>query len=72
VLAFLGKARFASGAWADAIPPLRQALESSPDDTVVLRLLAECLLRLAADEQDPVRKKFTYTQSLAYAQRLAS
>jgi len=72
VLAFLGKARFASGAWADAIPPLRQALEASPDDTVVLRLLAECSLRLAADEQDPVRKKFTYTQSLAYAQRLAS
>ncbi len=72
VLAFLGKARFASGAWADAIQPLRQAFEAAPDDQVVLRLLAECSLRLAADERDPIRKKFTYTQSLVYAKRLAS
>ena len=72
VLVFLGKARFAMGAWADAIPPLRQALQASPDDPVVLRLLAESCLRAAADERDPVRKRFTYTQSLAYAQRLAS
>jgi len=72
VFAFLGKARFASGAWADAIPPLRQALDTDPDDPILLRLLAECSLRLAADEQDPVRKSYTYSQSLLYAQRLAA
>ena len=72
VLMFLGKARFATGAWTDAIPPLRQALQGAPDDPVVLRLLAESYLRLAADEQDAVRKRFDYLQSLAYAQRLAS
>jgi tetratricopeptide (TPR) repeat protein len=69
---FLGKARFASGAWADAIPPLRQALEAAPEDPVVLRLLAECCLRLAADERDSTRKKLMYEQSLEYAQRLVS
>jgi tetratricopeptide (TPR) repeat protein len=69
---FLGKARFASGAWAEAIPPLREALEASPEDPVILRLLAECSLRIAADEPDPVRKKSTYKDSLLYAQRLAS
>ena len=72
VLVSLGKARFAAGAWAGAIPPLRQALQAGPDDPVVLRLLAESFLRLAADEQDAVRKRFEYTQSLGYAQRLAS
>ena len=72
VFLFLGKARFATGAWAEAIPPLRRALLATPDDAVVLRLLAESYLRLAADEQDAVRKRFAYTQSLAYAQRLAS
>ena len=72
VLAFLGMARFSSGAWADAIPPLLQALEAAPDDPVVLRLLAECSLRLAADEPNPIRKKSRYTESLTYAQRLAS
>jgi Flp pilus assembly protein TadD len=68
----LGKARFATGDYADAIPPLRQTLQTSPDDPVVLRLLAESFLRLAADEADPVRKRFNYTQSHAYAQRLTS
>jgi tetratricopeptide (TPR) repeat protein len=72
LLVFLGKARFATGAYADAIPPLRQGLQAAPDDPAVLRLLAETFLRLAADEQDAVRKRFNYTQSLAYAQRLAS
>lgn len=70
MLAFLGKARFATGAWAAAIPPLRQALDAAPDDPVVLRLLAESSLRLAAEERDPVRKKLMYAQSLSYAQRL--
>jgi tetratricopeptide (TPR) repeat protein len=69
---FLGKARFAMGAWAEAIPPLREALEASPDDPVILRLLAECSLRIAADERDSARKKSMYKDSLLYAQRLAS
>ena len=72
VLVFLGRARFALGAWADAQPPLRKALAAAPDDPVVLRLLAESSLRLAADERDAIRKRFTYTQALADAQRLAS
>jgi tetratricopeptide (TPR) repeat protein len=72
LLVFLGKARFANGAYADAVPPLRRALQNTPDDPDVLRLLAECFLRLAADEKDAIRKRFDYLQSLAYAQQLAS
>jgi len=72
LLVFLGKARFATGAYAEAVAPLRQVLQIAPDDPVVLRLLAECFLRLAAGEPDAVRKKFNYLQSLAHAQRLAS
>jgi tetratricopeptide (TPR) repeat protein len=72
LLVFLGKARFATGAYAEAIQPLRQVLQVLPDDPVVLRLLAECFLRLAAAEPDAVRKQFGYVQSLTYAQRLAS
>lgn len=72
LLVFLGKARFATGAYAEAVAPLRQALLVAPDDPVVLRLLAECFLRLAAAEPDAVRKRFAYTQSLGYALRLAS
>jgi tetratricopeptide (TPR) repeat protein len=72
LLVFLGKARFATGAYTQAIVPLRQLLLVVPDDPVVLRLLAECFLRLAAEEQDAVRKRFDYLQSMGYAQRLAS
>jgi tetratricopeptide (TPR) repeat protein len=72
ILVFLGKARFATGAYGDAVPPLRRALLSSPEDPAVLRLLAESFLRLAAADPDPVRKRFLYTESLANAQRLAS
>ena len=72
LLVFLGKARFATGLYADAVVPLRQVLLIAPDDPVVLRLLAECFLRQAADEPDAVRKQFDYLQSLAYAQRLSS
>ena len=72
LLVFLGKARFATGAYDAALVPLRQVLLFAPDDPVVLRLLAECLLRLAAEENEAVRKRFDYLQSLAYAQRLAS
>lgn len=71
LLVFLGKARFANGAYADAVAPLRQVLLIAPDDPVVLRLLAECYVRLAPAESDAVRKKFDYLQSLNYAQRLA-
>jgi len=72
LLVFLGKARFATGAYAEAVEPLRQVLLVLPDDPVVLRLLAECFLRLAAAEPDAVRKQFDYVQSLNYAQRLTS
>ncbi len=72
LLVFLGKARFATGAYAEAVEPLGQVLLITPDDPVVLRLLAECFLRLAAAEPDAVRKRFNYVQSLRYAQRLAS
>ena len=67
--AFLGKARFAMGDYVGAIPPLRQTLQTGPDDPVTLRLLAECHLRIATDEGDPVRKRFDYTQAHAYALR---
>ena len=54
---FLGKAQFASGAYAEAIPPLRQvAARSTRTIRVVLRLLAECSIRLAAAERDPIRE----------------
>jgi tetratricopeptide (TPR) repeat protein len=56
----------------DAVAPLRQVLQLAPDDPVVLRFLAESFLRMAAEEEDPVRKRFNYLQSLGYAQRLAS
>jgi tetratricopeptide (TPR) repeat protein len=72
LLAMLAKARFATGAYADAVAPLRQVLQLAPDDPVVLRFLAESFLRMAAEEEDPVRKRFNYLQSLGYAQRLAS
>jgi protein O-GlcNAc transferase len=72
LLVFLGKARFATGDYAQAVEPLRQVLAVLPDDQVVLRLLAECFLRLAAAEPDAVRKQATYAQSLVYSQRLAS
>lgn len=71
-MVFLGKARFAKGDYAGAVAPLRQTLMNAPDDPVVLRLLAECFLRLAAVEPEPVRKRFNYTQSLSYAQHLTS
>jgi len=72
LLALLGRARFATGAYAEAVIPLRQVVVVVPEDRVVLRLLAESYLRLAAAEPDLVRKKFAYVQSLNFAQRLAS
>ncbi len=72
VLAFLGRARFAIGAYASAIPPLLEVLPSVPDDPTVLRLLAESYLRLAGNETDPARKALAYGESLTYAQRLVS
>jgi len=72
LLVFLGKARFATGAYAESIPPLRQALSAAPDDPAVLRLITESLLRLAAGERDANRKRVTYSEALDYAQRLAS
>jgi tetratricopeptide (TPR) repeat protein len=72
LLVFLGKARFATGAYALAVEPLQKVLLARPDDPVVLRLLAECYLRLAAAEPDAPRKQFAYLQSLTHAQRLAS
>jgi len=72
LLVLLGKARFESEEWAAAIPPLRQALQTAPDDPVVLRILAESFLRLAADEDDAVRKRFDYLQAVGYALRLTS
>lgn len=72
LLMYSGKMRFEMGDYVDAIPLLRQAEQSAPDDPVILRLLAESFLRLATAEPDPIRKRFTYTQALPYAQRLAS
>jgi tetratricopeptide (TPR) repeat protein len=72
LLVLLGKARFAAGRWSDAVPPLRRVLQNDPDDPVVLKILAECFLRMAGEDANPVQKRFNYTQSLAYAQRLTS
>lgn len=71
-LVFLGKARFAKGDYEGAVVPLRRTLLTLPDDPVVLRLLAECFIRLAANETDAARKRFNYTQALAYAHLFAS
>jgi tetratricopeptide (TPR) repeat protein len=68
----LGKAKFASGAFAEAIPSLRQALLVNPEDPLVLRLLSESTIRLAAAERDPIRKRSLYGAALSYAQRCAS
>jgi tetratricopeptide (TPR) repeat protein len=72
VLIYLGKARFAAGDYAIAVGPLRQALGTSPDNPAILRLLAEDLLRLAAEERDTSRKHSVYAEALGYAQRLVS
>lgn len=72
LLVLLGKARFAAGSYAEAVTPLRLVLQTAPDDKAVLRVLAECYLRMAAEDQVAIRKKYAYTQSLEYAQRLAS
>jgi tetratricopeptide (TPR) repeat protein len=70
VLLYLGKARFATGAFADAVEPLQKALGLAPEDPAAIRLLAECYLRIAAAEPDPIKKRFNYTAALSYAQRL--
>ncbi|HEX4822705.1 MAG TPA: tetratricopeptide repeat protein [Candidatus Polarisedimenticolaceae bacterium] len=72
VFAQLGKAYFGNGDPKAAIQPLRFALESSPDDTGVLRVLSESYIRIAADETDVVKKKILYGQALEFAQRLSS
>ena len=71
ILAFLGRARFAKGAYADALVPLLQVLNVAPDDRVMLRLVAESYLRLAVAEPR-VRKKFNYLKAYEFAQRLAA
>lgn len=72
VLVLLGKAKFSSRDWDGAIAPLRRVAQIMPDDPVVLRLLSESFLRLAADEDVPLRKRLDYLQSLTYAQHLTS
>lgn len=72
LLVRLGYARFGAGAYAGAVAPLRLALQNFPDDPVVLRVLAECYLRIAAEDPVPIRKRYNYSQSLLYAQQLAS
>jgi tetratricopeptide (TPR) repeat protein len=72
LLALLGRARFATGDYAEAVIPLRQVLRVAPEDRVVLRLLAESFLRLAAAEPDAARKRLDYLQSRTYSQRLAT
>jgi protein O-GlcNAc transferase len=72
VCVLLGKAYVAQGSFSGAIPPLREALTSAPDDTATLRLLAESLVHVAADETDPERKRAAYTEALGYARRIAA
>ena len=72
VFVMLGKAHFATGSFRDAVPPLREALAALPEDRVVLRLLAECEIRLAAGVPDAARKLLLYTEALGYAQRLTA
>lgn len=72
LLVSLGKARFAAGSYLEAVAPLRRALQASPDDPAVLRVLAECYLRIAAADPVPIRKSYNYAQALEYARRLAS
>jgi tetratricopeptide (TPR) repeat protein len=70
-LVLLGKARFAMGDYENAIPPLMKSLEPDREEPNVLRLLAECHLRLATNGDDPRLKRFNYQQSLSYGVRLA-
>jgi len=72
VLVMLGKAHFATGSFRDAVPPLREALAATPEDPVVLRLLAESDIRLAAGQPDATRKRLLYVEALEYAQRLTA
>ena len=72
VLVQLGKAYFATGAYQTAVLPLQVALQSAPDDPSVIRLLAECYLRMAAGERDPSHKVAFYLKSLEYAQSLSA
>ena len=62
----------AQGSFSGAIPALREALTSAPDDTATLRLLAESLVHVAADESDPERKRAAYGEALGYARRIAA
>lgn len=72
LLVSLGYARFAAGAYVGAVAPLRRVLQDAPDDRIVLRVLAESYLRIAAQDPVPIRKRYNYGQALDYAQRLAS
>jgi len=72
VFELLGKAYFGNGDAKAAIPPLQFALQTSPDDTGVLRVLSESFIRVGAAEPDVVKKRIAYTQALEYAQRLAA
>ncbi len=72
VCLLLGKAYVALQDFPDAVAPLQQALQATPDDPLILRLLADCLVRAAGDETIPQRKRTLYTEALTYAQRLAA
>jgi tetratricopeptide (TPR) repeat protein len=72
VLVLLGKAYFAMGENGSAVLPLQIVLQSAPDQPSVIRLLAECYLRLAAGQRDPSRKVAYYVKSLEYAQNLSA
>lgn len=70
LLVLLGKAYFSLGEHERAIPPLKDALEAVPDETEVLRLLAESYLVRAGAEADPARKRILYVEALRHARRL--
>jgi tetratricopeptide (TPR) repeat protein len=72
VCLLLGKAYVALQDYPDAIVPLQQALQATPDDPSILKLLADSLVRAAGDESIPERKHTLYAEALSYAQRLAA
>ena len=67
----LARAYVNIGAFAAAIPRLKDAEAGSPDDPTVQRLLAVSYLGAAAAEPDPARKKALYGEALSPARRLA-
>lgn len=72
VLVLLGKAHFAEGDYSAAVLPLQIALQADPGEPSVLRLLADCYLRIAAGARERSQKEAFYAKSLEYAQRLTA